>query len=78
MCYIQHYLEIIAQYVDSGVAGCIGCGTVNFTWKFLHVPRQWYCRLNLVCYIEHYVEVIAQYLDRGVPIRMERVTVNFT
>jgi len=36
VCYIEYYMEVTAQHVDSGIAGWMECVTVNIMWKVLH------------------------------------------
>ena len=35
VCYSEHYVEDTSQQVDSGIAVCMKCVTVNIMWKIL-------------------------------------------
>jgi len=47
VCYHEHYVEVIAQQVDSGIGAWMECVTVNIMWKLLH--SRWTVELQLEC-----------------------------
>ena len=47
VCYSEHYVEVIAQQVDSGIGAWMECVTVNIMWKVLH--SKWSVLLQLEC-----------------------------
>ena len=45
VCYSEHYLKVVSQMVDSGIAAWMECVTVVITWKILH--NRWTVLLQL-------------------------------
>jgi len=76
VCCSEHYVEDIAQQVDSSIAGWMECVTVNIMWKLLY--RRWTVVLQVEFSVlsEHYVDGAAKQEDNSIYGWMECVKVN--